>query len=52
MLNAAIVPLALLTLYRGWRDQRAKHRRLAKVTLPQWLYVSVTGVVSYWMLDG
>lgn len=52
VLAAAIIPLALLTLYRGWRDQRAKHRKLAKVTLPLWLYVSVTGVVIYWMLYG
>lgn len=52
VLAAAIIPLALLTLYRGWRDQRPKHRRLAKVTLPLWLYVSVTGVVIYWMLYG
>jgi putative membrane protein len=50
VLAAAILPLALITLYRGWRDQRDKHRRLARVTLPIWLYVSVTGVVIYGML--
>lgn len=50
VLAAAIVPLALVTLYRGWVDQRAKHRRLARVTLPLWLYVSITGVVIYAML--
>ena len=44
------LPLQLLTLYRGWRDQRAKHRKLAKITFPLWLYVSVTGVVVYVML--
>lgn len=49
-LAAAILPLALTTLYRGWRDQRAKHRRIAKITWPLWLYVSVTGVVIYLML--
>ena len=49
-LAAAIVPLALITLYRGWNDQRKKHRKIAKVTWPLWLYVSVTGVVIYLML--
>ena len=50
VLAAAIVPLALTTLYRGWRDQRQKHRKIAKITWPLWLYVSVTGVVIYLML--
>lgn len=50
VLAAAIVPLSLTTLYRGWRDQRKKHRAIAKVTWPLWLYVSVTGVVIYLML--
>lgn len=50
VLAAAIVPLALTTLYRGWRDQRPRHRKIARVTLPLWLYVSVTGVVIYAML--
>jgi putative membrane protein len=50
LLAALILPLALVTLYRGWVDQRAKHRKLAKVTLPLWLYVSVTGVAIYAML--
>lgn len=52
VLAAGVLPLQLLTLYRGWRDQRPQHRRLAKVTLPLWLYVSVTGVVIWWMLYG
>lgn len=50
VLAAAIIPLALITLYRGWRDQRPRHRKIAKITLPLWLYVSVTGVVIYAML--
>ncbi len=50
VLAAAIIPLALVTLYRGWQKQIAKHRTIAKVTLPIWLYVSVTGVVIYAML--
>jgi uncharacterized membrane protein YozB (DUF420 family) len=48
---AAIVPvLAVLTLARGLRGRYDKHRRIARWTLPIWLYVSVTGVVVYWML--
>jgi len=45
-----IIPLALLTLYRGWTDNLVLHRKIAKITLPLWLYVSVTGVVIYLML--
>jgi len=50
VLAAAIVPLALITLYRGFSGKVAKHRRIARWTLPIWLYVSVTGVVIYAML--
>lgn len=50
VLAAIIVPLALLTLYRGWSENLSKHRKIAKITLPLWLYVSVTGVVIYLML--
>ena len=49
-LAIAIVPLALTTLYRAWREQFDRHRRIARWTLPLWLYVSVTGVVVYFML--
>jgi uncharacterized membrane protein YozB (DUF420 family) len=48
---AAVVPvLALLTVWRAWKGQFARHVRIARWTLPIWLYVSVTGVVIYWML--
>ncbi len=48
---AALVPLlAVATLYRALRGQFERHRALARWTLPIWLYVSVTGVVIYWML--
>ena len=48
---AAIVPvLAVLTLHRGWTAKYDSHRRIARWTLPIWLYVSVTGVIVYWML--
>ena len=50
ILAAVIVPLVLLTLTRAWKAQWTRHRRLARWTLPLWLYVSVTGVVVYLML--
>jgi uncharacterized membrane protein YozB (DUF420 family) len=50
VLAAAIVPLVALTLARGLRGRYALHRRVARRTLPLWLYVSVTGVVIYLML--
>ncbi|HWK09571.1 MAG TPA: DUF420 domain-containing protein [Vicinamibacterales bacterium] len=50
VLAAAIVPLALITLSRGLSARYDRHRVIARWTLPIWLYVSVTGVVVYWML--
>ena len=50
ILAAAILPLALTTVYQAARGQFDKHRRIARWTLPIWLYVSVTGVVIYFML--
>ena len=56
VLAAAIVPLALTTIYRGLSAYRgvsthvARHVRIARWTLPIWLYVSVTGVVVYLLL--
>ncbi|MDX1997363.1 MAG: DUF420 domain-containing protein [Thermoanaerobaculia bacterium] len=48
---AALVPfLAIATLWRAFQERFDRHRRLARWTLPIWLYVSVTGVVVYWML--
>lgn len=50
-LLAAIVPfLALITLWRALRERFEKHVKIARWTLPIWLYVSITGVVVYWML--
>lgn len=49
-LAVLILPLALVTLRRGLRRDDARHVALARWTLPIWLYVSVTGVVVYWML--
>jgi uncharacterized membrane protein YozB (DUF420 family) len=50
VLAAAVVPLALVTLSRALREQFDRHRRIARWTLPVWLYVSVTGVVIYFLL--
>ena len=50
VLAAAILPLALVTATRGLRAQYDRHVRIARWTLPLWLYVSVTGVVIYLML--
>lgn len=50
ILAAAILPLALITLARALRERFDAHRRIARWTLPIWLYVSVTGVVIYWLL--
>ena len=49
-LAAAVPPLAIITLSRGLGARFDRHRRIARWTLPVWLYVSVTGVVVYWML--
>jgi uncharacterized membrane protein YozB (DUF420 family) len=50
ILAAAILPLALITTARGLLDQYDRHVRIARWTLPVWLYVSVTGVIIYLML--
>ena len=50
ILAAAIVPLALMTVSRAFARRFDRHRRIARVTLPLWMYVSVTGVVIYFML--
>lgn len=50
ILAAAVLPMALITLRRGLRRDDVRHRRLARITLPIWLFVSVTGVVVYLML--
>lgn len=50
ILAVVIVPLAIVTLWRGLVGNFVKHAKIARITLPLWLYVSVTGVVIYWML--
>lgn len=50
VLAVTILPLALVTTARGLRSQFDRHKKIARWTLPVWLYVSVTGVVIYLML--
>ena len=50
VLAAVIPPLAAVTLWQALRSRFARHVRIARWTLPLWLYVSVTGIVVYWML--
>ena len=52
VLSVSIVPMALTSLYFAWKRAFVKHRAIARVTLPIWLYVSVTGVVIFFMLRG
>jgi uncharacterized membrane protein YozB (DUF420 family) len=50
ILAIVIVPLVVLTFYRAFRGDFLRHRRIARITLPLWLYVSITGVIVYLML--
>ena len=50
ILAAAILPLAMVTLYRGWVVQIQEHKKIAKITYPIWMYVSITGIIIYLML--
>ena len=50
VLAAAVVPLVAVTVVRAWREKFEAHRRIARWTLPIWFYVSVTGVIIYFML--
>ena len=50
ILAALIVPLAMVTVYRAFKGAFDRHKALARWTFPIWLYVSVTGVVIYFML--
>ena len=52
ILAVAVVPMALITLFRALKENFTAHRRIARWTFPIWLYVSVTGVIVYWLLYG
>ncbi|RMG31970.1 MAG: DUF420 domain-containing protein [Bacteroidetes bacterium] len=51
ILSSVIIPLALFTINRALSERFDKHRRLARITLPLWLYVAVTGVLVYVMIS-
>jgi putative membrane protein len=51
ILSAVIIPLVLFTLQRAFQERFDKHRRLARITWPVWLYVAVTGVIVYLMIS-
>ena len=50
VLSMAVVPAALTAFYFVWKRQFVRHRRLTRIAVPIWLYVSVTGVIIYFML--
>jgi putative membrane protein len=50
VLAAVVLPLALFTIYRGWTGRVALHKKVARITLPIWLFVSVSGVLVYLLL--
>ena len=50
LLAAVIMPFILITLSRALTDRFDKHRRIARITLPLWLYVSTTGVIVYFLI--
>lgn len=50
ILAAAMVPMILKTFWHAWREEWDHHRKIARVTFPIWIYVSVTGVLIYFML--
>ncbi len=50
VLAAMILPLALFTIMRSWRGEFEKHKKVARWTLPLWLYVALTGVLVYVMM--
>lgn len=52
LLSMAVVPLVLTALYFAWRKQFTRHTKVTRVLFPIWLYVSVTGVVIFFLLRG
>ncbi|MBE9598957.1 DUF420 domain-containing protein [Pedobacter sp. MC2016-24] len=51
LLSIAIIPLVLVTYVRALAERFDRHRKIAKITFPLWLYVAVTGVVVYLMIS-
>lgn len=50
-LSIFIIPLASFSIFRGLTERFDKHRKIAKITLPLWLYVSITGVLVYFLIS-
>ena len=51
LLSIIIIPLVLTTYVKAWSQQFDKHKKIAKITFPIWLYIAVTGVVVYLMIS-
>lgn len=51
ILSIGVIPLVMLTYLKGWSGNLRSHRKLAKVTFPLWLYVAISGVVVYLMIN-
>jgi putative membrane protein len=51
LLSAIVVPLVLISYVRGLSQKFDKHRKIARITLPIWLYVALTGVLVYLMIS-
>jgi putative membrane protein len=50
LLSIIIIPLVLTTYVKAWSEKFDKHKKLAKITFPIWLYVAITGVIVYVMI--
>lgn len=51
VLSVAIIPLVLISFVRGISQQFKQHRKIARITFPIWLYVTITGVIVYYMIS-
>jgi len=51
LLSVGVIPLVLFTYFHAWRKDFIRHRKLAKIAFPIWLYVAATGVVVYLMIS-
>ncbi len=51
LLSIIIIPLVLITYVKAWSAQFDKHKKIAKITFPIWLYVAITGVIVYLMIS-
>lgn len=51
LLAIIVLPLVLMAFYHAWNGNFISHKKIVKYTYPVWLYVSVTGVIVYWMIS-